>query len=73
MRQIWQPQGNLTAAQWLAANPNWETDFNRAEQRADGTWWVPQDPNAPRPAGPQYYKGTGDVIYGGFNQTGQLR
>lgn len=65
MRQIWQPQGNMTAAQWLAANPNWETDFNRAEQRADGTWWVPQDPNAPRPAGPQYYQGTGNVTYGG--------
>jgi hypothetical protein len=66
MRQIWQPQGgNMTASQWLAANPNWETDFNRAEQRADGTWWVPQDPNAPRPAGPQYYQGTGNVTYGG--------
>jgi len=66
MRQIWQPaMGNMTASQWLAANPNWETDFNRAEQRADGTWWVPQDPNAPRPAGPQYYQGTGNVTYGG--------
>jgi hypothetical protein len=74
MRQIWQPQGgNMTASQWLAANPNWETDFNRAEQRADGTWWVPQDPNAPRPAGPQYYQGTGNVTYGGSPPAGQLR
>lgn len=73
MRQIWQPSGNMTAGQWIAANPNWETDFNRAEQRADGTWWVPQDPNAPRPAGPQYYQGTGNVIYGGSPPAGQLR
>ena len=64
MRQIW-PSGSGTAAEWIKSNPNWQTDFNRAEQRADGTWWVPQDPNAPRPAGPQYYQGTGNVIYGG--------
>ena len=65
MRQIW-PSGSGTASSWLAANPNWETDFNRAEQHADGTWWVPQDPNEKRPkAGPQYYQGTGNVTYMG--------
>jgi len=64
MRQIW-PSGSGTASEWLKSNPGWETDFNRAEQRADGTWWVPTDPNASRPAGPQYYQGTGNVIYGG--------
>jgi hypothetical protein len=64
MHQIWQPQGGGTAAQWLAANPNWQTDFNRAEQRADGTWWVPDDPNSPA-TGPKYYQGTGNVTYGG--------
>lgn len=64
MHQTWPPPGSggQTTAQWLAANPNWQQEFNRSEQRADGSWWAPDDPAASL-GGKYFNDGKGGVVY----------